>query len=213
DRDGLLRRLDAAGYLRVPLVEDPGTMSARGSLLDVWSPGDRQPVRIELDGDLIESIRRFDPQDQKSSDELERLWLIPAREGTLDPDRVENARARLRELCDRVDYPSTKTRLLIDDVVEGRAFFGAEGFLPALADLEPLVDQLPPEALVVIEEPSAAADALAEDRSRTAEDELAKGDSPHYPLDAFYAHEDAVDEWLARHPIVALCETPILGGA
>ena len=160
ERDDLVRNLSDGGYLRVPLVEDPGTFSVRGALLDVWAPGSSDPVRIELDGDLVASMKAFDPDDQRSKDELERLHLPPAREAGFDDESLDRARDRLRDLCDAVNYPSTKTRALIEDLLMGRAVFGADGFLPAFGDLEPLGDQLPDDAVIVVEEPSAVAEAL-----------------------------------------------------
>src|SRR5262249_41800163 len=66
DRDGVVARLAATGYLRVPLVEDPGSFAVRGSVLDLWPPSSTLPVRIELYGDLVLSMRHFDPQEQRS---------------------------------------------------------------------------------------------------------------------------------------------------
>jgi transcription-repair coupling factor (superfamily II helicase) len=59
-------RLTAAGFARMPMVEGPGEWSQRGGIVDVYPRGRDLPVRIELDGDEVESIRRFDPQTQRS---------------------------------------------------------------------------------------------------------------------------------------------------
>ncbi|TMA18343.1 MAG: transcription-repair coupling factor, partial [Deltaproteobacteria bacterium] len=59
DRDELARKLTAAGYIKTPLVEDPGTFAVRGGVFDVWSPLDAQPARLEFFGDLVEKIRAF----------------------------------------------------------------------------------------------------------------------------------------------------------
>src|SRR4051812_15469490 len=80
DRDELAAKLTAAGYAKVPLVEDPGTFAVRGGVFDVWSPLDAQPVRIEFFGDTVESLRSFDPQTQRSIAELRDVSLCPARE-------------------------------------------------------------------------------------------------------------------------------------
>ena len=56
DRDKLTARLSMAGYIRSPLVEDPGSFAIRGALLDVWAPCAEVPVRIEFYGDLVMSI-------------------------------------------------------------------------------------------------------------------------------------------------------------
>jgi transcription-repair coupling factor (superfamily II helicase) len=212
DRDQFARELDASGYLRVPLVEDPGTFSIRGALVDVWAPGQRDPVRIELDGDLIERIRAFDPDDQRSKGELDELMLPPAREAPQDRESLERARRAVRDLCDAVDYPSTKTRNLIDDLLAGRAFFGADGFLPAFCNLEPLSTQLPSHAVVVVEEPRAVADALTAELERAESDVLEKHGEPAFEPDAFFVDRADVDAWLTTMTRLGLCESPILGG-
>ncbi len=211
DRDKLLERLTAAGYLRVPLVEDPGTVAARGALLDIWPPGVPRPVRVSLDGELVESLKPFDPTNQRSLTTLETLWLVPAREGVLDTDGLNRASERLRALCDGVNWPSARTRALIEDVTLGHAFFGADGYLPARCDLEPLHDQLPRDAIVIIDEPVAVAEAMAGELNRAASDELDQHDEPHFPLDAFYTDLTAIDEWVAGCTTVALSGAPVIG--
>jgi transcription-repair coupling factor (superfamily II helicase) len=61
DRTGFLSHLEEAGYTRVPMVDDPGTYAVRGGIIDVYSPVERTPVRIDLFGDEVESLRRMDP--------------------------------------------------------------------------------------------------------------------------------------------------------
>jgi len=67
DRDKLARRLSDAGYLRVPLVEDPGSFAVRGSVVDLWPASSEYPVRLELYGDLVLSLRPFDPSLQRTT--------------------------------------------------------------------------------------------------------------------------------------------------
>src|SRR5207237_10827893 len=86
DRGERARMRAAAGYGRVPVVEDRGTYAIRGGVFDVWSPLDPQPVRLEFLGDLVEKIRSFDPQSQRTSGELKELSLCPAREIVLDEE-------------------------------------------------------------------------------------------------------------------------------
>jgi len=65
DRDALVKRLSEAGYLRVPVVEDPGSFAVRGALVDVWPPRADSPSRAQLYGDTGLSITPFDPHDMK----------------------------------------------------------------------------------------------------------------------------------------------------
>ncbi len=80
ERERLVEHLAEIGYRRVPLVEDPGGFSVRGSVVDIFPPGEELPFRIELWDDEIESIRRFHPATQCSVDEVGKLQVLPARE-------------------------------------------------------------------------------------------------------------------------------------
>ncbi len=80
DRAELIQRLANSGYRRVPLVEDPGGFSVRGSVIDVFPPGEELPFRIELWDNEVESIGRFNPSTQCSVDEVGRLRILPAKE-------------------------------------------------------------------------------------------------------------------------------------
>jgi transcription-repair coupling factor (superfamily II helicase) len=217
-RTELLRSLSDAGYLRAPLVEDPGSFAVRGSLLDVWSPSSEAPVRIELYGDLVLSMKAFDPIDQKTrkdAAELKSLWLPPVREAILDATAVARARDRVRQLAEMIDWPTTKTRALVDDVASGRAFFGAEGFLPAYYDeLDPLLAYVPEAAVVVLDDPPALTRALRDeiDRARTDAEQKARS-SPSFLPTAFYVDEADVALGLEHHVVVALHRTPVSGAA
>ncbi|MEM1031224.1 MAG: transcription-repair coupling factor [Myxococcota bacterium] len=211
DRDELVRTLTHAGYLRVPMVEDPSSVAVRGALLDVWPPGLARPVRIELDFDQIASLKEFDPGDQRSLGARASVDLPPAREALVGPEQRDAVRRRLRDLCDAVDMPSSRARALVDDLLEGRTFLGADGFLPAFVALEPLVTQLPPDALVLVSDPHAVTGALEEEYAAAEATVQTREGQPHYPLDAFYIAPDAVDRWLNDHPRVALMGTPVLG--
>jgi transcription-repair coupling factor (superfamily II helicase) len=77
DRELLLEALDGAGYERVDTVVEVGQWSVRGGIVDVFSPLWASPVRIELFGDEVESIRLFDPTSQRSTRALEELRVLP----------------------------------------------------------------------------------------------------------------------------------------
>lgn len=213
DRDALLRRLTQCGYARSPLCEDPGTFAVRGALVDVWSPSSTSPLRVEMDGDLITTIKHFDPDDQRTLREVRDAWLTPAREAVLTPARAERASARVRTLCDAVDLPTSRTRALIDDVTSGRAFHGSDSFLPAYVDLEPFGDYLPNDVTIVVEDPAAAVRALRDELGRGLADAAAKGAEPHFDSDAFYVSESEVAETLFARPSIALCRTATVGDA
>ncbi len=99
----LMKQLSDSGYSSVPIVEDYGTFSRRGDIFDVYSPVYDQPVRIELFGDQIESIRLFDENTQLSietQDKLTEVELVPARELIPNSENLERALDRIKLFCD-----------------------------------------------------------------------------------------------------------------
>src|SRR6267378_476762 len=77
DRELLLEALEKAGYERTDTVVEVGQWSARGGIVDVFSPMHPSPARLEFDGDDIESIRLFDPTTQRSTGSLDELLVLP----------------------------------------------------------------------------------------------------------------------------------------
>ncbi len=216
DREVLVRGLSDAGYLRAPLVEDPGSFAVRGALLDVWSTSNAAPVRVELYGDLVLSLKTFDPVDQKTrkdAPEVKSLWLPPAREAALDPQATSRARDRVRQLAEMIDWPSSKTRALVDDVTSGRAFFGADGFLPAYyEELDTLFAYVPEGAAVVLDDPPAVTRALRDELARARSDsEQKSGSAPAFLPEALYCDEEAIVRELGGRLVVALHRTPVAG--
>jgi transcription-repair coupling factor (superfamily II helicase) len=154
DREATAAALQRAGYGRVPVVEDPGTFAVRGGVVDVFPPLYRFPARLELYGDLVESIRFFDPQSQRTMRQVKELYLHPVRETVLTPGA--DPKARLLAAADAAAHPSSRTRAIIEQVEGGGDFFGAEGLCPAYHPrLAPLDEYLPRDGLWVIDDPEA----------------------------------------------------------
>ncbi|MGQ9696574.1 MAG: transcription-repair coupling factor [Armatimonadota bacterium] len=80
DLAGTVSQLSEMGYERTVMVESPGQFAVRGGILDVYPPNADRPVRIELFGDEIDSIRSFDPDTQRSISRLDAVRILPARE-------------------------------------------------------------------------------------------------------------------------------------
>ncbi|MBI5481358.1 MAG: transcription-repair coupling factor [Deltaproteobacteria bacterium] len=154
DRDATAAQLERAGYGRVPVVEDPGTFAVRGGVVDVFPPLYRFPARLELYGDLVESIRFFDPQSQRTMRAVTELYLHPVRETVRTPGA--DPRARLLAAADAAAHPSSRTRAIVELVEQGSDFFGAEGLAPAYhARLAPLDEYLPRDGLWMVDDPEA----------------------------------------------------------
>ncbi|MGD0676949.1 MAG: transcription-repair coupling factor [Polyangiaceae bacterium] len=216
DRESLIRSLTEAGYLRVPVVEDPGSFAVRGAICDMWPPSSDSPVRVELYGELVLSLKEFDPLEQKTkkdAPDLKQVWLPPVREAILDAGTAARARTRLTQLAEAIDWPTTKTRALVDDVVSGRAFFGAEGFLPAYYDLDALLSYVPRDAVVVLDDPPSLTRAIRQDLERAHADAQHNGPGPRFLVEAFFLGEEELARDLGARPVLAVHRTAVSGGA
>jgi transcription-repair coupling factor (superfamily II helicase) len=211
DLEAATRRLEAGGYLRTPVVEDPGTFAVRGALLDLWPPGDEQPLRAELFGDDIHTLRRFDPENQRGGAAVTEALVPPAREAILTPEARERARERMRDLCDAVNLPSTQARALIEDVATGRLFMGSEAYLPAYRELVPFFERLPENATLLVEDPPRFVAALREELGRGIAARAVHGAQPHFAFEEHYLDTKELTRSLQGRRVVA-CHRSVVGG-
>jgi len=98
DREALIGFLDRNGYNRAGTVMEPGEYAPRGGLIDLYPAGHALPVRIDLFGDEVESLRGFDPVSQRGGEPLAALVLRPTSEVPLDDRAINRFRAGYREL-------------------------------------------------------------------------------------------------------------------
>ena len=144
----------AAGYERADVVGDPGSFAIRGGIMDVWVPIERFPARLEFWGDEIERIRAFDPDSQRSLREITSLRVHPVRETIATGDH--DLRARVLELGDTIEAPTSKTRQVIDNLQAGNEFFGIDAITPIFhAALVPLWEHFPAATRWYLDEPDA----------------------------------------------------------
>ncbi len=163
-REALAEKLVLLGFSRVPLVEDAGTFAVRGGIVDLWSPADAAPVRLEFFGDEVESCRAFDPQTQRSDADVAEVLLCPAREALFTADGKEAAKGAIREAAERVNRPTSRVREVLDAVDQGTPFFGMEALLPGFhpGGLATLLDHLPRGASVYVDDVAGVEEALHE---------------------------------------------------
>jgi transcription-repair coupling factor (superfamily II helicase) len=171
--DELLRDLLGSGYVPVLEVAGRGEFARRGGIVDLLPPSAELPVRVDLFGDEIDSLRAFDPTDQRSIREVDRVALLPASEflmpgggvgelrrrlgkvaGTL-PERLAADLARFEASDPAAVGPATGERKAARAVDIGDA---AEVWSPVFATATGL-DHVPPEAILVIDEPGDVSDA------------------------------------------------------
>ncbi|MEN9579401.1 MAG: hypothetical protein RJA70_2410 [Pseudomonadota bacterium] len=207
----LAAHLTATGYLRAPVVEDPGSFAVRGGLLDVWSPEAPRPVRIELFGDEVLNLKAFDPETQRTAAPLSRVLLPPAREVLLFEEYEQRAREQLRELCDSVNYPSAKARQLIEELLSARQSFGISGYLPAFYELSTIWDYVPADCRVVIERPEEVFAVLRARQEAVLQAEGTPTERPRYPLTEHYCTEAQLEAELLKRA-VSLCSPAFVQG-
>ncbi len=161
DRDELAAMLVAAGWTRTPVVDEPGTFAVRGGVVDVYAPLSPHPVRIELFGDEVDSLRWFEAESQRTLRAVDWVHLHPVRE-TINTG-ARDVRTRLRDHADELAYPSKATRRLIEQLEEGGVFVGIEGLTPAFHDaLVPPAAYLPAEARWVVLDPDGCRRAITD---------------------------------------------------
>ena len=178
-------RLVELGYTREPLVEERGQFSLRGGILDVFPSGADAPVRAEWSGDAVETLRLFDPENQRSVMPVREVTIRTGRELLLGPERGRAAVERLRQSVTlsrlrgdvRSEWEDDLTRL-----GTGAAFAGVEFYAAYLDPSRPsLLDHLPSGAVVVDFEPGrqlAEARTLLDEAAMLAAAEAGGGELP-----------------------------------
>ncbi|MCX8052687.1 MAG: transcription-repair coupling factor [Armatimonadetes bacterium] len=160
--------LASMGYEHTDIVDHHGEFSKRGGLIDVYASNEDDPLRIELFGDEIESVRHFDAASQRSIDKVSSALILPAREVILDLDNSRKAAERItKELDAQVksledqndrDAAARLREKVEDDILrlESLAYFDEiEHYLPYLHPEEcSAFDYLPKDAILVLDEPT-----------------------------------------------------------
>jgi transcription-repair coupling factor (superfamily II helicase) len=91
----LAERLTEGGFTRQDPVDEHGEFCVRGGIVDVYPPGDQEPIRVEFIGDTVESLRRYDPATQRSTAAIDQAHIVPIRERLGQPDAPADPAVRL----------------------------------------------------------------------------------------------------------------------
>lgn len=143
--------LGASGYSRVQIVQDVGEFAVRGGILDLFPPGLDEPVRLEFDGDVVSTIKAFDPITQRTTRPLVFAWAIPAWELPSDPSHFRGALLRLRDLAAHRGVPATALSKIESLLRAGRRPPGLPGMLATLLGRLDLVwNYIPEDSIVVV---------------------------------------------------------------
>jgi transcription-repair coupling factor (superfamily II helicase) len=187
----LLGFLESAGYDKQVTCEMPGQYSVRGGIIDIFSPEAPQPVRVELLGDTIESIRAFDPNTQRSTNPVQRVTLLPLTEFPRRAEVLERLRVTAGSGREDEEMPA--------------------GFYPGWEFREFLLEErkaslldLVPEPLIVEDEPAVLGAAIEKYREKLAAEFDETDDPLAEPPDLYLLKENEWNVAVRRAPRLGL---------
>ncbi len=144
--DHLVQQLLSLGFKRFPQVEEIGTFSIRGGILDVFPYSSSDPIRIEFFGDFIESIRTFAVSDQRSLQKTDSAMILPKREVLMRDEDVERCLSRLK----KGPAESLREKLQFTDEVPGLEWLAPLFGIPQAH----IGDYLSKDSIVFLDEPA-----------------------------------------------------------
>jgi len=180
------------GYQRASTVSERGEFAIRGGVIDVFPPTADEPVRLDLFGDTLESIRAFDPETQRSTKQLKDVSLLPVSEALVDKDSISRFRSGYLET-----FGAPGDDPLYTSVSEGGRRAGMEHWLPLFyPSMATLFDYLPNGALIGLDHLARESRDERLAMIRDAHDARIQADRKlHYhPLDPIRLYLDE-DEW------------------
>ncbi|MEJ8476775.1 transcription-repair coupling factor [Roseibium algae] len=130
DMSNIASWLEMNGFSRTPTVRETGEFAVRGGIIDLFTPGSEEPVRLDFFGDTLESIRSFEPESQRTSKQLKRLDLVPMSEVVLS----EEAISRFRRNYISNFGAASRDDVLYQSISDGRRYAGMEHWLPMFHD-------------------------------------------------------------------------------
>ncbi len=154
DTELLIKKLIAGGYTRSAIVEEPGDFCIRGGIIDIFTPLYPNPVRIELFGDVVESIRFFSAASQRTIKKTNEAVILPAREIILKTEHMDRIISQIRVQASKLDIPVTTIRQLIHRIKNEGVFPGIESFIPLVyPEINTFFDYMPDDALFIFSDP------------------------------------------------------------
>ena len=202
------------GYQKTAQVEGPGQFARRGGILDFFSPGEREPVRVEFWGDQVDSMGYFDVSTQRRTEAVSRCRILPAAEALpgLAAGGVEGLCRQIEDFAGRYarrrssENAATLAATMRADAERLRAgviLSDADRYLPVLYPEACGADYIPTEAVVVLDQPGRCAERAREYAKQLGQDvqELQRRGQIAMSADGFYRSWDALLKRLADFPV------------
>ena len=213
DEDALRAFLVRMGFAQSHTVMEPGDYAVRGGIIDVYPPGESGPVRLDLFGDVLDGVRRFDPATQRTVEKLDRIELAPVSEVILDDAAIRRFRQNYR-----IEFGAAGSDdPLYEAVSAGRKQSGMEHWLPLFHErLETLFDYLPGAPVSQDDQIDSLREARWEqvadqyDARRHAMAQKGRGDTVYKPLspEGLYLDNTAWDAAIGARRVLALSPLP-----
>ncbi|MBR2477163.1 MAG: transcription-repair coupling factor [Clostridia bacterium] len=201
ERDEFTEKLNFAGYKRVPTVEGVGQYAVRGSIVDVFTPTESSPVRIELFGDEVDSVRLFDVITQVSTDKKDSVLVCPVRELLYTADEAENVVELIRK------QKNENLGTDIEKFSNQHYFASQDKYMPFFyKEFPSLMDYIDDDCLVFTDEVNEAnerAKAYADENESTICDLLDKGVFPKFKGNFLMSYSDIIRH-AVKHPLVSM---------
>ena len=213
------------GYSATEVVEEPGTFARRGGIVDIWPPNSPHPVRIDLFGDEVESLRIFDPASQRTEARIQSIEIGPGSEvlskhgpGALQrlgvhseslnaPENIATgAAASPLQDTGLVLAVREELRLEVDNLHQGQSFRGIEWYLPYFYESPAsLLDYVSEDALLIVDDGIELFDTLRdlEEQAINLRVELERsGELPSGFASSFFSVDDLRAKLLQRQPLL-----------
>ena len=163
ERQDLLTWLIESGYDRVPKVKRSGEFSVRGEVIDIFSPNYALPLRVLFFDELIEEIRLFDPDDQRTVDKIGEAVLLPVRESLFFEEYIKRASRSIIERSKEFNWSASLVADVLQNLKHQRHTEASLSLLPFLyGELGSIFEYLQKDSIVIVQEPFLVAQKISE---------------------------------------------------
>ncbi len=211
-REEFVSHLAAIGYYRTDLVEEVGDLSVRGDIIDLFTPLYHRPLRLEFFDETLESIRFFNPANQRSSEHLEDAIILPAHEVLLTVSSRQRASSSVKAALGRESEARGDLELWLERVSGSNHFPGIEQLLPLYYEkLETLFHYLPASTIAVLTDPSNIKKQMAEHYAQAESDRHLARQHPRWSLqpETYLLNETEIETLVERHPQIIQGSLPV----
>lgn len=196
--------LESAGYSYVSQVMEHGEFTVRGSIIDIFPTGSNTPFRIDLFDDEIETIRCFDPSNQRSDKKIDAIELLPAREFPTDKNGIQLFRENYRQQIAGDPLQS----IIYSNISDGNIPTGIEYYLPLFFkdnELETAFDYIPASALIIQPDNlSEAIDLFSSDLEQRFEQRRHDIERPILPPKSIFLDQEEISKRISSYARVSV---------